>query len=570
MLKPLRNSLRSFLAIVIAFICAVAQSAQPFPVHGDHAMAVSATAYASDTGRDIMLQGGNAIDAAAAMGFVLAVTYPQAGNIGGGGFMVVRKADGSTFALDFREAAPEAAHRDMYLDENGEIIGDMSLFTHAASGVPGSVDGLLRAWADHGSGEISRRELLRPAVRLARGGFPVSRSFAAELNFYADRFKDHEGSRDIFVRSDGESWREGDVFRQHDLARTLERIQQHGRDGFYHGPTAGYIVAEMARGNGLITQQDLARYRSKYRDAVRGTFMDHEILSMPPPSSGGILIVHMLNMLEHLNIADHKWGAASYIHLVTEVERRAYADRAIHLGDMDYWNVPMTGLASQEYAQSRAASIDMNRAADSETVSEGDPAPYESPDTTHYSVVDGAGNCVSVTTTLNLSYGSGIVVQRAGFLLNNEMDDFSAKPGEPNAYGLLGAEANAIQPGKRMLSSMSPTIVLKDGDPVLIAGSPGGSTIITTVMQIILNTIVHDMPVQDAVGAPRFHHQWKPNVVMAERFAIGPDAAAILTGMGHKIERRDSIGRAHCIAIDGDGRWGVPDPRDPTAAAAGF
>lgn len=550
---------------------ATTHAASPPPSFAAHAMAVSASDYASEAGAEIMRAGGNAVDAAVAVGFTLAVTYPQAGNIGGGGFMVVRLADGEAFTLDFRERAPAAAHRNMFLDTDGNVVEDMSLFTHAASGVPGSVDGLLRAFDDHGSGHVSRRDVLRPAIRLAKHGFPLSQWLAHDLNTYAHRFTQSPAASEIFTREDGQPWRAGDLLRQPDLAKTLERIAREGRDGFYTGRTARLLAQEMNRGNGTITESDLADYTSTYRDAIRGTFLGREIISMPPPSSGGLLLVHMLSMLEILDVQDYPWGSADYIHLLTEVERRAYADRAVHLGDSDFWDVPSDGLTSVPYAEERAATIDMQTATPSDTIAEGKPTAYESPDTTHYSVVDAQGNCVVVTTTLNLSFGSGIVVEGAGFFLNNEMDDFAAKPGEPNAYGLLGAEANAIEPGKRMLSSMTPTIVAHEGTPVLLVGSPGGSTIITTVLQIILNTTVHNMNIAQAVSAPRIHHQWQPDSILPEFFAISPDTARILESRGHTLrEATSAIGQAHCIMIAEDGIYGAADPRGGDSAAAGY
>ena len=565
------SCVRTCAAITFIAISTIATAASPAPFFAENAVAVSSCAIASEVGAEIMRDGGNAIDAAAAIGFALAVTHPQAGNIGGGGFMVVRMADGDTFTLDFRERAPGAANRDMYLHENGDIVEDMSLFTHAASGVPGSVDGLLRVVEDHGSGNISRRQLLKPAIRLAKRGFDIGPELARDLNFYRERFEKSPSASAIFIREDGRDWRVGDELRQRDLAKTLERISRYGRDGFYTGNVAELIVEEMQRDNGIVTMADLADYTSTYRDAVRGEFLGHEIISMPPPSSGGLLIVHMLNMLELLDIENYAWGEADYVHLLTEVERRAYADRAVHLGDSDFWEVPSEELTSVEYAQARASTISMDAATDSDDVAAGEPVPYESPDTTHYSVVDSEGNCVSVTTTLNLSFGSGIVVEGAGFFLNNEMDDFAAKPGEPNAYGLLGAEANAIEPGKRMLSSMTPTIVVRDGEPYLVVGSPGGSTIITTVMQIILNAIVHDMNISEAVSAPRVHHQWQPNQILPEVFAINPDTARILERRGHTLaDSRVTIGRAHCIMVTPKGLHAAPDPRGLDSGAAGY
>ncbi len=484
--------------------------------------------------------------------------------------MVARMADGSTFALDFRETAPAAAHRDLYLDEHGEVIPGLSQNTHLASGVPGSVDGLLRALQDHGSGQVTRREVLEPAIRLARRGFPLSRFLASSLNGYRDTFEEHPGSAASFIQQNGDPWKAGDIFVQPKLASTLRHIAKHGQSGFYRGPVADAIVAEMQRGNGIITHADLAAYASKYRDPVRGTFGELEIISMPPPSSGGVHVVQMLNMLAELSIADFGWNGSEYVHRLTEVERRAYADRAEHLGDPDFWDVPVAMLTSQDYAKRLADAINLTKATPSTEIEAGTAAPREGNDTTHYSVVDRYGNLVSVTTTINLGFGSGIAVAGAGFLLNNEMDDFSAKPGVPNAFGLLGNEANAIAPGKRMLSSMTPTIVLKNGEPYLVVGSPGGSTIITTVLQVILNTAIHKMDIQEAVSAPRVHSQWMPDVIAVEPRALQPDVAKRLERMGHVLEPRGTWGSANSILINTRGVWGAADPRQGNAFAAGY
>ncbi|NOZ03769.1 MAG: gamma-glutamyltransferase [FCB group bacterium] len=532
-------------------------------------MVVSGNRWASEAGIEILKKGGNAVDAAAAIGFALAVTYPQAGNIGGGGFMVAYTAEGKPFTLDFREKAPEAAYRDMYLDENGNVIENLSLYSPLAVGVPGSVDGLLKAWRDYGSGKISRREILAPAIRLAARGFPITHRFAELLNDRREFFERDDGARSIFIRPDGRPWKAGDRLVQKDLARTLKRISRLGRDGFYTGKIAQLIEKEMREGNGLITTRDLARYESKYRPPVTGTFRDLEILSMGPPSSGGALLVQMLNMLEYFELDTLGWNSADYIHLLTEVERRAYADRAEHMGDPDYWDVPLEMLTSKTYAKNRVQNISFSRATPSSEIFAGDPTAYEGRETTHYSVADQFGNAVSVTTTLNTSFGCGIVVEGAGFFLNNEMDDFSAKPGIPNVFGLVGKEANAIQPGKRPLSSMSPTIVLKNGAPFMIIGSPGGATIITTVLQCILNVEIHQMNIQEAVAAPRVHSQWLPDVIMTEPRSISRDSERILNNRGHITVpyRWGYIGQANGILIGEDGFYGGADPRGENVAA---
>ncbi len=558
------------MALVLISLAGNAWAASPAPVLAEKGMVVSDSREATEVGVAILERGGNAVDAAVAVGFALAVTHPSAGNLGGGGFMVAHMADGSTFTLDYRETAPSAAHRDLYLDEHGEVIPGLSRNTHLASGVPGSVDGLLRALRDHGSGKLSQRDVIEPAIKLARRGFPLSRFLASALNGYCSTFEAHPGSRESFIKSNGDPWRAGDRFTQSSLGKTLQRIAKNGPDGFYRGPVADAIVSEMQRGNGIITHADLAAYASKYREPVRGTFGEHEIISMPPPSSGGVHVVQMLNMLAKLSIADYGWNGSDYVHRLTEVQRRAYADRAEHLGDPDFWDVPVTMLTSAEYATELADAIDLTSATPSVEIDAGSAAPREGNDTTHYSIVDQFGNLVSVTTTINLGFGSGIAVQGAGFLLNNEMDDFSAKPGVPNAFGLLGNEANAIEPGKRMLSSMTPTIVLKNGDPYLVVGSPGGSTIITTVLQIILNTAIHKMDVQEAVSAPRVHSQWMPDVIAVEPRALQPDVVQRLERMGHVLEPRGKWGSANSILINSRGVWGAADSRQGNSFAAGY
>jgi gamma-glutamyltranspeptidase/glutathione hydrolase len=532
----------------------------------EHALVVSACPLASAAGAEIMRDGGNAFDAAACTAFVLAVTWPEAGNLGGGGLMVARKADREVVTLDFRETAPSRARHDMFLDTKGEVIPDLSLRSPLASGVPGSVEGLLRLWEDHGSGKISRRALLAPAIKLAEDGFPLSDEIAQSLNKRKDRFASNPGAAKIFVRADGQPWAAGDLLRQPDLADTLRRIARNGRDGFYDGRTAQLIAEQQAQTGGLITRDDLAGYRSIYREPVCGEFQNYEIISMGPPSSGGILLIEMLNMLEIFPLADFKWGTPEYIHLLTEVERRAYADRAEHLADADFFPVPVKTLTSDDYAHKRAADIDLARATPSAQVRAGE-APAEPQHTTHFSVVDPQGNAVALTTTLNASFGSCIVIDGAGFLMNNEMDDFSVKPGVPNLYGVTGGEANAIAPGKRMLSSMTPTIAVRDGKTAMVLGSPGGSTIITTVLQVFLNVAIHHMPIQEAVAAPRHHSQWTPDEIFYEPGEFDTSTTAALEKLGHKLNAEPSrIGAANCIQIDEHGIHGAPDPRRQSAA----
>jgi gamma-glutamyltranspeptidase/glutathione hydrolase len=540
------------------------------PVYGENGMVVSTSRDASQVGIEILQSGGNAIDAAVAVGFALAVTSSSNGNIGGGGFMTAKLANGKSFTLDYREMAPNAAKRDIYLDEDGNIIKGKSRSTHFASGVPGSVDGLLKAWRDHGSGNISRNQLIGPAIKLSREGFDLSKYEAERFNKNKERLSKHSETKRIFTRDDRE-WKKGDIFIQNDLANTLERIARNGRDGFYKGETARLIVEEMKAVEGWIDYKDLENYVSKYREPIRGSFMGYDIISMGPPSSGGLLVVHMLNMFENIfnqkdSDFDLSFNSVDYIHILTELERRAYADRTEHMGDSDYWNVPKSMFLSNDYANKRLKDIDFNKASNSQLIEHGNPYSDQSEETTHYSIVDSAGNAVSVTTTINSGYGNGITVTGAGFLLNNEMDDFSSKPGEPNMFGLLGNEANAVEAKKRPLSSMTPTIVLKDNRPFLILGSPGGSTIITTVMQNILNVVIHDMNIEEAVSSPRVHSQWLPDMVFHEKNGLNKDIINQLKKMGHDVKMRSSIGEANGILINKKGFWGGADPRGENTA----
>ena len=538
------------------------------PVFGENGMIVSTSKQTSEAGIQILKKGGNAVDAAVAVGFALAVTSSSNGNIGGGGFMVAAMANGETFTLDHREKAPATAHRDLFLNDSGNVIPGMSLFSRAGSGVPGTVDGLIRALEDHGSGKISLRQALAPAIRLAEKGFKISHYEARRFNGYKSFFERNDAASKIFIRQNETPWSTGDKFVQKDLAKTLKRIAKFGRDGFYSGPVADLIVAEMKRGNGLISHDDLENYSSMYRDPVKGIYKGHEIISMGPPSSGGALLINMMNMLENYPVDSLGWNSSDYIHLVTEVERRAYADRAEHMGDPDFWDVPLDMLTSKEYAQSRINDISLEKATPSSAVSASGALGYESRETTHYSVVDQWGNAVSVTTTINLSYGSGHLVKGAGFFLNNEMDDFSSKPGVPNAFGLVGNEANSIQAGKRPLSSMTPTIVLKGGKPFMVIGSPGGSTIITTTMQAILNVVDYGMDIKEAVSSPRFHSQWVPDVIMTEPRGLSKDVIQNLESKGHTLVpyRWGYIGEANGILISEDGFYGGGDSRGETSA----
>lgn len=516
-------------------------------------MVASASPEATAAGVRVLEAGGNAVDAAIAVGFALAVSYPSAGNIGGGGFMLVRLAGGETAFIDFRERAPMRAHRDMYLDEDGEVIGDLSLRGHLASGVPGTVAGLWKAHSIFGS--TGWKELLAPSIELAGDGFEITPYLAVSLERLHARLDDYPCLAGFFGR-DGKPLAAGDVLVQPELAVTLKSISDQGPDGFYAGATARLIAEEMRRGGGLITVDDLSAYEAVERRPVKGSYRGLEVLSAPPPSSGGIVLMEILNILEGYDL-----GAQSdveTVHLVIEAERRAYADRALWLGDPDFVIIPVDSLISKRYADNLRNDI-RDIATPSADLDRG-VAP-ESEETTHYSVIDSEGNAVSVTTTLNGSYGSYIVVEGAGFLMNNEMDDFSVKPGVPNMYGLIGGEANAIEPGKRMLSSMTPTIVMKDGEVWLVLGTPGGSTIITTVAQVMMNIIDFGMEPFEAVAASRYHHQWSPDLVYCEKGVFSDQMRAGLEKKGHELKERSLIGDVQLIMKDGSTLTGVSDPR---------
>ena len=562
-----------FLLVVLTLYIGIqvspARAASPEPVYGTQGMVVSRSSQASAAGLDILRQGGNAIDAAVATGFALAVTYPSAGNLAGGGFAVVHLQDGSVITLDHRETAPKSAHRDMYLDDKGEIIRGMSRQSRASSGVPGSVAGLLALQERYGT--MTRQQVMAPAIHLAEAGFELDHDLADQFNGVSRSMQEFPSSMQIFT-NDGQPYAAGDTWIQSDLAKTLKLIAENGRDGFYAGETARLIVAEMAKGNGLISMQDLSEYQPVWREPVTSKYRGYDVYGMPPASSGGVLIAMMLNMLQPYDLKAMGWGSAEFIHLMVEVERRAYADRTQHLGDMDFYPVPLQQLVSMEYASNRMANFDPARASRSDDIGPGS-WPAESPETTHYSVLDAAGNAVALTTTLNSGYGNKIVVSGGGFLLNNEMDDFSIKENTANQYGLLGREANSIEPGKRMLSSMSPTIVTRDGKPYLLTGSPGGSTIITTVLQVLVNVLDHEMSVADAVSLPRIHHQWQPDMIMHDAFAISADTKEKLQAMGHMTFREMGFGRgigdANTILLKDGTMYGMKDPRNP-GGAAGF
>ena len=515
---------------------------------GYNGAVVSSNEHASQVGLDILAKGGNAIDAAIGVGFALAVVHPGAGNIGGGGFMVIRTADGEVTTIDFRETAPAKAHRDMFLDENGEVIKGKSWSTSWAAGVPGSVAGFELAHQKFGT--MSWKKIVKPSVALAKKGFELDylNSMYFNSEYYKNYLSQDEITKTIFTKDN--EFKVGEMFVQKDLGATLSRIAKKGAREFYTGKTADMIVNCMNRTDGLISHEDLANYKAIERNPISFDYRGYKVHSMPPASSGGIAVAGILNQLENVDFSEIKFHSAKHIHLISEAERRAYADRAEFLGDTDFINVPIDTLITQEYSDGRWASINEFEASKSSEVSHGEIAYnlFESEETTHYSVVDKYGNAVSVTTTVNGWFGNGITVDGAGFLLNNEMDDFSAKPGVPNAYGLVGGEANAIQPGKRMLSSMTPTIVeTPEGELFLVVGSPGGSTIITTVAQVIMNVIDFGMRIEDAVEAPRFHHQWLPDMIQFEPTGFSYETLQTLSTKGHQYKIRRTIGEANCI-----------------------
>lgn len=539
------------------------QAASRTPVSARQAMVGSTDAYASDAGLAILKKGGNAVDAAVAVGFALAVTHPQAGNIGGGGLMVIRFADGKSTTIDYREMAPAKATRDMFLDAQGNPVSERSLVGPLAAGVPGAVAGM--AYAQKKYGKLPLADVMAPAIALAGRGFVIGPSLARSLAspFTRKLLGRFEESTRVFYKAGGVPYEAGETLVQPDLAATLTLIARLGPDGFYKGKTADLIAAEMTRSGGLITQADLAAYTPMEREPVTGTYRGYDIISMPPVSSGGVALIELLNILEGFPIKELGPNSSKTMHLMAEAERRVFADRSEWLGDPGFYKVPLRGLSSKSYAESLRKTIDPTKATPSEAVKPGKPTDFESTQTTHYSVIDAEGTAVSTTTTINGGYGNGQVVKGAGFLLNNEMDDFSAKPGTPNMFGMLGGAANAVEAGKRPLSSMTPTIVIKDRQPFLIVGSPGGSRIITTVLQVIVNVIDHGMDVQEAVDAPRFHHQWYPDEIRIERQGFPVDVREALQKLGHTIAEQGDMGDVHAILVDPKTktRYGASDPR---------
>lgn len=524
-----------------------ASAAGRIPVRGNNGVVASSSAIASEVGIEIMRKGGNAVDAAVATAFAMAVTWPTAGNIGGGGFLVYHGADGTATTFDFREKAPLAATKTMYLDEEGNVRDNSNHESILAVGVPGTVAGL--ELAHQRFGNLRWKDVVAPAVDLARNGFPITWKLHDDFRNRMPRFEQYPSSKSKFTKRDGSLYQPGDTWKQPDLARTLRRIQRNGKDGFYKGKTAELIADYMAANGGIITLEDLARYEAVEREPIRGNYRGYEIVSMPPPSSGGVVMVEMLNILEGFNLTEIGHNSALYLHLLTESMRRAYADRANYLGDPDFnESMPLERMMSKDYAATLRDSIDLTKKSDS------DPAlfagAYESDQTTHFSVADGEGNMVSLTYTLEWGYGSHIVVEGAGFLLNNEMGDFNAQPGVTDINGRIGTEANQIRPEQRMLSSMTPSIVAKDGVPLFATGSPGGKTIINTSMQTILNIIDHGMNIAESIEASRIHHQWLPDRTRAERNGLSPDTLNLYREFGHVVTEGRAIGSAMGVFRD--------------------
>ena len=539
---------------------------QHIPLRGiisEKAMVSSAHPLASAIGVEIMKNGGNAIDAAIATHFALAVVYPQAGNIGGGGFAVIRLNNGSINSLDFREKAPALAHRDMYLNADGQLNDLKSTHGHMASGVPGAVDGMFALHQKYGT--LTMAELIEPSIEIAQRGYTLTPLATKLLNTKQEEFQKY--NRWSTPYQSDQNWEVGDTITQPDLAKTLENIQTNGRNGFYEGIVADQIVAEMQIGEGLVSHTDLKNYQSVWRKPITGKYRGHQIISMAPPSSGGIALIQLLQGTEDYPISDWGHNSTKTIHLMAELERRVYADRATFLGDPDYIDVPIDQLLDSAYNQKRYDEISFLKATPSILVSSGKIPPSESPETTHISVVDANGNAVAITTTLNSSFGNKVMVKGAGFFLNNEMDDFSSKTGSPNQFGLIGGEANAIAPNKRMLSSMTPTIVTYKDKLKMVAGTPGGSTIITSVYQTLLNVIDHGMGMQEAVNAKRVHHQWYPDEIRVETDALTENVQNDLEKLGHQLRITDKIGRMDCILVLPDGRLeGGADPRGDNTA----
>jgi len=562
------------LVLIWALLIVNVPAAPREPVRARHGMVSSTNEVASRVGVDIMKRGGNAVDAAIAVAFALAVTHPAAGNLGGGGFMMIRLKNGTTTTIDYREMAPAAAHRDIYLDKNGKLIEGEggSLVGYRAAGVPGTVRGMELALKKYGSGKLSWAQLIEPARRLAGAGFTVTYSLARSLENSHEYLSKYPETNRIYLKN-GAFYKEGELFRQPELAATFARLQRFGPNDFYQGETARLIVADMKRHNGLMTMDDLRGYVAKERTPLRGSYRGYEIISMPPPSSGGAVLIQMLNILEGFDFQKLEANSSDRYHLMAEAMRRAFADRAEYMGDSDFVKVPVAGLIDKAYAATLRATINPDRASTSAEVRAGRPAGYESEETTHFTVVDAEGNAVSNTYTLNNSYGSAAVAKGTGMLLNDEMDDFAAKPGTPNLYGLIQGERNAVAPRKRPLSAMTPTIVLrKDGSLWFTVGSPGGPTIINTVLCIITDVIDYEMNIQQAIDAPRIHHQWLPDELVGEPFGLSGDTQRALTGRGHTLAKLRYLGDAEGIMIEEKTgmRLGATDPRRSDGQAIGY
>lgn len=537
------------------------------PAEARYGMVTSREAVATRVGVDVLSAGGNAVDAAVATAFALAVTLPQAGNLGGGGFLLVRPAGGGPpVALDFRETAPARAGRKLFLKSNGEVDTQLARYSHRSVGVPGSVAGYAEALAHWGTWPLDR--VVEPAIRLARDGVPMTRSLARDIARSYDRLYRWPQSRAVVAKPDGGTYEPGEIFRQPDLANTLSHIARDGVDGFYRGPIAVAIADEMRRNDGLIDEADLDGYRTQIREPVRGTYRGIEIVSMPPPSSGGALLIQMLNVLEGWPIGELGFGSAASLHRLAEVMRRAYADRFQHVADPAFHEVPLAGLISKEYAEARRQTIDLDRATPSASLGPGEPKRYESANTTHLSVMDRHGAAVALTTTLNFAFGTGIVAEGTGIFLNNEMDDFTALPGAPNGFGLVQGDANAIEANKRPLSSMAPTLVLDGPGTAIATGGQGGSRIITSVLQALVNTLDHGMNLAEATLAPRAHHQWLPDELAVED-GFSPDSLALLEKMGHRVVVKRPSATVQSVRRVVDGYRGMADPRRLGGLAAG-
>ncbi len=538
------------------------------PVFARHGMVSTQEATATGIGVDILEKGGNAVDAAVAVGFALAVTLPRAGNIGGGGFMIVHIAEsGKTVAIDYRELAPAGATETMYLDAEGNVDKQRARFSYLSVGVPGTVAGMALALEKYGTMRLA--EVMAPAILLARNGITVTPPMADALHRRQKRLSKHAATARIFLHADGKPLASGERLVQRDLARSLTQIAEQGPGAFYRGEIAAKIAAAMTTNGGLITLDDLKNYSAVERTPVRGSYRGYEIHSMPPPSSGGVHLVQLLNILEDYPITFLGHNSADTIHLMTEAMKLAYADRSRYLGDPEFWEVPVAGLTSKSYAAKLRERIALRYATPSKDIKPGSPLPYESNETTHFSIMDSAGNVVSNTYTLNFSFGTGIVAAGTGVLLNNEMDDFSAKPGVPNAFGLIGGEANAIEPGKRPLSSMTPTIVFRNGKAFLATGSPGGSRIITTTLQIIMNVVDHGMNIAAATAAARIHHQWLPDKLRVE-VGISDDTLDLLSARGHEVAVGNAMGSTQTVMRIDQGFFGATDPRRLGALARGY